>query len=47
MKILTILGTPNKGNTRAIVDLFLKEFEDGIILPRDMPEFCYDCANCI
>ena len=26
MKILTILGTPHKGNTRAIVDLFLEEF---------------------
>ena len=28
MRILTIIGTPDKGNTRAITDLFLKEFED-------------------
>ena len=27
MKVLTIMGTAHKGNTRAIVDLFLKEFE--------------------
>ena len=27
MNILTIMGTPHKGNTRAVVDLFLKEFE--------------------
>ncbi len=53
MKILTILGTPHRGNTRAIVDLFLNEFKndnnefDEIILPNDMPEFCYGCANCI
>ncbi len=53
MKILTILGTTHRGNTRAIVDLFLNEFKndnnefDEIILPNDMPEFCYGCANCI
>ena len=27
MNVLTIIGTGHKGNTRAIVDLFLKEFE--------------------
>lgn len=53
MKILTIMGTPHKGNTRAITDLFLKEFEsagnefDEIILPNDFHEFCCGCANCI
>lgn len=41
MRILTIIGTPHKGNTRAITDLFLKEFEDTnnlfdeIVLPND------------
>ena len=29
MNILTIIGTPHKGNTRKIVDLFLDEFRDG------------------
>ena len=53
MKILTILGTTHKGNTRAMVDLFLDEFKnndnefDEILLPTDMPEFCYGCAHCI
>lgn len=53
MKILTILGTAHKGNTRAIVDLFLNEFKnennefEEIILPNDMSEICYGCANCI
>ncbi|MCM1023304.1 MAG: NAD(P)H-dependent oxidoreductase [Prevotella sp.] len=53
MKILTIMGTPHKGNTRAVTDLFLKEFEgennefDEIILPKDFGEFCCGCANCI
>lgn len=28
MKILTIIGTPHNGNTRAITDLFLNEFKD-------------------
>lgn len=28
MKILTIIGTPHKGNTIVLVDLFLKEFYD-------------------
>ena len=26
MNILTIIGTAHKGNTRAVVDLFLNEF---------------------
>lgn len=53
MRILTIMGTPHKGNTRAITDLFLDEFKDRnnefdeIILPNDFQEFCYGCANCI
>ncbi len=53
MKILTIMGTPHKGNTRAITDLFLEKFKDNdnefdeVILPKDMPEFCCGCANCI
>ncbi|MDD3340679.1 MAG: NAD(P)H-dependent oxidoreductase [Bacilli bacterium] len=53
MHILTIIGTPHKGNTRAIVDLFLNEFKEEqnsfeeVILPRDMENFCYGCANCI
>ena len=53
MKILTIMGTPHKGNTRAIVDLFLKEFEndnnefDEIVLPIDFNKPCMGCANCI
>ena len=53
MRILTIMGTPHKGNTRAITDLFLNEFKDKnnefdeIILPNDFHEFCYGCANCI
>lgn len=53
MKILTIMGTPHKGNTRAITDLFLKEFKDErnefdeIVLPNDFHEICYGCANCI
>jgi len=53
MKILTIMGTPHKGNTRAVTDLFLEEFRedknefDEIILPNDFYEFCCGCANCI
>ena len=53
MRILTIMGTPHRGNTRAITDLFLNEFKDKnnefdeIILPNDFHEFCYGCANCI
>lgn len=53
MNILTIMGTKHKGNTRAVVDLFLNEFNDGknnfdeIVLPDEMPEFCCGCANCI
>ena len=53
MKILTIIGTPHKGNTRAVVDLFLKEFDNGknefdeIVLPTDFNNICCGCANCI
>ena len=53
MKILTIIGTPHKGNTRAIVDLFLDEFKDNknefdeITLPIDFNDICCGCANCI
>lgn len=53
MKILTIMGTSHKGNTRAITDLFLNEFNDvnnefeEIVLPNDFQNFCYGCANCI
>ena len=45
MNILTIIGTPHKGNTRAIVDLFLEEFKDKnnkfdeIVLPNDFQYF--------
>ena len=40
MKVLTIMGTAHKGNTREITDLFLNEFNDGnnefeeIVLPN-------------
>lgn len=53
MKILTIIGTPHKGNTRAVTDLFLDEFAgdgsefDEIVLPNDFSEQCRGCANCI
>lgn len=53
MNILTIIGTPHKGNTRKIVDLFLDEFKDKnnkfdeIVLPNDFKYFCGGCANCI
>lgn len=53
MNVLTIIGTNNKGNTRAIVDLFLKEFEnekkefEELILPKDFQNICLGCANCI
>ena len=53
MNILTIIGTAHRGNKRAIVDLFLKEFEnknnnfEEIILPNDFQNFCLGCANCI
>ena len=53
MKILTIIGTPHKGNTRSVVDLFLDEFKsnenefDEIVLPNDFNEICCGCANCI
>ena len=53
MNILTIIGTPHKGNTKAVVDLFLKEFEDKnnffdeIILPNDFNKICFGCANCM
>ena len=53
MKILTIMGTQHKGNTRAITELFLNEFKDEknefdeIVLPNDFHEICYGCANCI
>ena len=46
MKVLTIIGTPHKGNTRAVVDLFLEEFKDEktefdeIILPNDFNDIC-------
>ena len=53
MRILTIIGTVHKGNTKSIVDLFLDELKnegnefDEIILPNDFNYFCYGCANCI
>ncbi len=53
MNILTIIGTPHKGNTREITDLFLEEFEgnnnsfDEIVLPNDFNNICFGCANCI
>ncbi len=53
MKILTVIGTSHIGNTRAIVDLFLNEFNDNnnefdeIIIPKDFNDICYGCANCI
>ncbi|MBR5089809.1 MAG: NAD(P)H-dependent oxidoreductase [Ruminiclostridium sp.] len=53
MKILTIMGTPHKGNTRAVTDLFLDEFRragcelDEIVLPNDFGEQCRGCAACI
>lgn len=53
MNILTIIGTPHKGNTRSIVDLFLEEFKDKnnyfdeIVLPNDFKNICLGCANCI
>ncbi|MBR2827880.1 MAG: NAD(P)H-dependent oxidoreductase [Bacilli bacterium] len=51
MKIISIIGTSHKGNTRALVDLFLEEYKESeieeIILPNDFNEFCYGCANCI
>ena len=53
MKVLVIMGTPHKGNTRAVTDLFLDEFRaygaeiDEIVLPRDFGENCLGCANCI
>ena len=53
MNVLTIIGTGHKGNTRAIVDLFLKEFEgsdnsfDEVVLPNDFKYFCGGCGNCI
>lgn len=53
MKVLTIMGTAHKGNTRAVVDLFLKEFKNGknefdeVILPNDFNKICFGCANCI
>ena len=51
MKILTVIGTPHKGNTNAIVDLFLDEFKDSevekIVLPNDFSDICCGCANCI
>lgn len=51
MKVLTIIGTPHKGNTNAIVDLFLDEFKgneiDEIVLPNDFDDICLGCANCI
>ena len=53
MNVLTVMGTAHKGNTRAVVDLFLKEFEDEnnsfdeLVLPNDFNNFCMGCANCI
>ena len=51
MKILAIIGTPHKGNTRAILDLFLEEFKnkeiEEIVLPIDFNNICLGCANCI
>lgn len=51
MKVLTIIGTTHEGNTKAIVELFKEELKDAlfdtIVLPTDMPQFCYGCANCI
>lgn len=53
MNVLAILGTPHKGNTRAVTDLFLDEFRaagaevDELVLPQDFGENCLGCANCI
>lgn len=53
MKILTIIGTGHKGNTRAVVDLFLDELKDTnnefneVVLPNDFQNICFGCANCI
>ena len=53
MNVLTVMGTAHKGNTRAVVDLFLKEFDDDnnsfdeLVLPNDFNNFCMGCANCI
>lgn len=53
MKALAIIGTAHKGNTRALVDLFLDEFKDvgmeveEAVLQDEFNEFCLGCANCI
>jgi multimeric flavodoxin WrbA len=53
MNILTIIGTPRKGNTRALTDLFKSALADGgdtldeIVLPRDFGDICCGCTACI
>ncbi|MDF2865601.1 MAG: flavodoxin family protein [Clostridia bacterium] len=54
MKILIIYGTPHIGNTHTAVSIFKQElskfdnFEfDEVFLPKDLPNFCLGCHNCI
>ncbi|MCX8074181.1 MAG: NAD(P)H-dependent oxidoreductase [Clostridia bacterium] len=55
MKILIINGTSHKGNTYKVESIFKDELLtydksiefDEIILPRDLPDICLGCHNCI
>ncbi|MPQ44458.1 flavodoxin family protein [Clostridium tarantellae] len=53
MKITVIYGTMKKGNTYGLAQKFLKELDNDknkvteIFLPRDMPNFCRGCLQCL
>lgn len=52
MKITVINGTEKHGITYRLKEIFLSEFKDNAditeyYLPKDCPEFCNGCTNCI
>ena len=52
MNVLSVIGTANEGNTKALKDLFMKEFSSScniqeVVLPKDFSKVCLGCANCI
>lgn len=54
MKITVIHGSPRKGNTYHAAQIFMDEMKKQgeteffeFFLPKDMPEFCKGCMNCV
>ena len=55
MKVVIVHGSPRKGNTFAVAEMFKSEMReqakgniefDDVFLPKDMPVFCCGCMNC-